>query len=46
MKKYIELEEITVVGIDLAKSVFHLQGVNDQGEMVEIGGIGDSVFFY
>jgi len=34
MKKYSELESIKVVGIDLAKSVFHLHGVNGQGEMV------------
>jgi len=34
MNKYSELESIKVVGIDLAKRVFHLHGVNEQGEMV------------
>ena len=34
MNKYSELDEITVVGIDLAKSVFHLHGVNEQGHAV------------
>jgi len=34
MNKYSELENIKVVGIDLAKSVFHLHGVNAQGKMV------------
>ena len=34
MKKSIVTNEIKVVGIDLAKTVFHLQGVNKKGEMV------------
>lgn len=34
MKKYSEQESIKVVGIDLAKSVFHLHGVNAQGKVV------------
>ena len=34
MNKYSESELITVVGIDLAKSVFHLHGLNKQGHVV------------
>lgn len=34
MKKSIVMSDIKVVGIDLAKTVFHLQGVNEKGEMV------------
>jgi len=34
MNKYSELESIKVVGIDLAKSVFHLHGVDSQGRTV------------
>jgi len=34
MNNHSELEDITVVGIDLAKSIFHLHGVNKQGKTV------------
>jgi transposase len=34
MDKYSEREEIKVVGIDLAKSMFHLHGVDEQGHVV------------
>jgi len=36
MKKYIEQESIKVVGIDLAKSVFHLHGVDRHGRTVAL----------